>query len=46
MAREGQTVSRHLKFETRQHKLGVDLGEGIPRKTLILGLIILSLIHI
>lgn len=40
MAREGQTVSRHLKFETRQHKLGVDLGEGIPRKTLILGLII------
>lgn len=40
MAREGQTVSRHLNFETRQHKLGVDLGEGIPRKTLILGLII------
>ena len=40
MAREGQTVSRHLEFETRQHKLGVDLGEGIPRKTLILGLII------
>lgn len=40
MAREGQTVSRHLKFETRQHKLGVDLGEGIPRKTLILGFII------
>lgn len=40
MAREGQTVSRHLKFETRQHKLGLDLGEGIPRKTLILGLII------
>lgn len=43
MAREGQTVSRHLKFETRQHKLGVDLGEGIPRKTLILGLIIYPL---
>jgi len=43
MAREGQTVSRHLKFETRQHKLGVDLGEGIPRKTLILGLIIFPL---
>ena len=40
MAREGQTVSRHLNFETRQHKLGVDLGEGIPRKTLILALII------
>lgn len=40
MAREGQTVSQHLNFETRQHKLGVDLGEGIPRKTLILGLII------
>ena len=34
MAREGQTVSRHLKLETRQHKLGLDLGEGIPRKTL------------
>lgn len=43
MAREGQTVSRHLEFETRQHKLGVDLGEGIPRKTLILGLIIYPL---
>jgi hypothetical protein len=43
MAREGQTVSRHLKFETRQHKLGLDLGEGIPRKTLILGLIIFPL---
>lgn len=43
MAREGQTVSRHLKFETRQHKLGIDLGEGIPRKTLILGLIIFPL---
>lgn len=43
MAREGQTVSRQLKFETRQHKLGVDLGEGIPRKTLILGLIIFPL---
>ena len=40
MAREGQTVSRHLNFETRQHKLGVDLGEGIPRKTLLLALII------
>lgn len=43
MAREGQTVSQHLKFETRQHKLGLDLGEGIPRKTLILGLIIFPL---
>lgn len=40
MAREGQTVSRHLKFETRQHNLGVDLGEGIPRKILILAFII------
>lgn len=40
MAREGQTVSPHLKFETRQHKLGIDLGEGVPRKTLILALII------
>lgn len=43
MAREGQTVSRHLKFETRQHNLGVDLGEGIPRKILILAFIIYPL---
>lgn len=38
MSRTGRTVSRQLHIESRQHELfGVDLGEGIPRKVLLIG---------
>lgn len=38
MSRTGRTVSRQLRIESRQHELfGVDLGEGIPRKVLLVG---------
>lgn len=38
MSRTGRTVSRQLHIESRQHELfGVDLGEGIPRKVLMIG---------
>lgn len=38
MSRTGRTVSRQLHIESRQHELfGVDLGEGIPRKVLLVG---------
>ena len=40
MSRTGRTVSRQLHIESRQHELfGVDLGEGIPRKVLLIGAI-------
>ncbi|MDN3294639.1 hypothetical protein QWM81_11345 [Streptomyces ficellus] len=36
--RKGYTFTRHFDLETRQHELmGLDLGEGVPRRTLILG---------
>lgn len=38
MAREGNTLTRTMRFEPRQHELlGLDLGEGIPRRALIFG---------
>ena len=36
MAREGRTVSRQLRIETRQYDLLIDLGEGIARRNLFL----------
>ncbi|MEU8516349.1 hypothetical protein AB0C76_32920 [Kitasatospora sp. NPDC048722] len=43
MARTGRTYTRHFQLETRQHELlGVDLGEGAPRRALILGLILFA----
>ncbi|MFJ5099254.1 hypothetical protein [Streptomyces sp. NPDC088557] len=42
--RTGTTYTRHLDLETRQHELlGLDLGEGVPRKTLVLGLALFGL---
>jgi hypothetical protein len=36
--REGTTYTRHFDLDARQHELlGVDLGEGAPRRALILG---------
>lgn len=44
MSRTGRTVSRQLHIESRQHELfGVDLGEGIPRKVLLIGAIVFVL---
>lgn len=38
MSREGQTLTRTMGFETRQHELfGIDLGEGAPRRMLVWG---------
>lgn len=37
----GRTVTKQLRIETRQHELlGFDMGEGVRRKDLILGLVI------
>ncbi|MDR3081860.1 MAG: hypothetical protein LBV60_13210 [Streptomyces sp.] len=37
--RTGTTYTRHFDIEPRQHELlGLDLGEGTPRRTLILGI--------
>ncbi|MGV9315207.1 hypothetical protein ACWDR0_23935 [Streptomyces sp. NPDC003691] len=39
--RTGRTYTRHFELDTRQHELlGVDLGEGAPRRALVLGLIL------
>ena len=39
--RAGATYTRHFDLETRQHELlGIDLGEGTPRRTLILGFVL------
>lgn len=41
MAREGRTVSRQLKIESRQYDLGLlDLGEGVTRRALFLAALI------
>ncbi|MFK0296629.1 hypothetical protein ACIQU6_40015 [Streptomyces sp. NPDC090442] len=40
----GRTYTRHFDLETRQHELlGFDLGEGAPRRALILGLVLYAL---
>ncbi|MFF3764638.1 hypothetical protein ACFYYR_11205 [Streptomyces sp. NPDC001922] len=40
--RKGYTFTRHFDLETRQHELmGLDLGEGVPRRTLVLGVLLL-----
>lgn len=39
--RVGTTYTQHFDLETRQHELlGLDLGEGTPRRTLILGFVL------
>ncbi|WP_432089590.1 hypothetical protein [Streptomyces sp. bgisy095] len=39
--RTGTTYTRHFDVETRQHELlGLDLGEGVPRRVLVLGLVL------
>ncbi|MGW6414844.1 hypothetical protein [Streptomyces sp. NPDC055055] len=39
--RTGTTYTRHFDIETRQHELlGLDLGEGAPRRALIMGLVL------
>ncbi|GLV88003.1 hypothetical protein Slala03_76920 [Streptomyces lavendulae subsp. lavendulae] len=39
--RVGTTYTRHFDLESRQHELlGLDLGEGTPRRALILGLVL------
>lgn len=39
--RTGHTYTDHFRLETRQHELlGVDLGEGVPRRILVLGLVL------
>ncbi|MFB8107697.1 hypothetical protein ACFC3O_33675 [Streptomyces sp. NPDC056007] len=46
MARTGTTYTRHFltATETRQHELlGLDLGEGTPRRALVLGMILFAL---
>ena len=41
MSRVGNTYTRHFQLETKQHELlGVDLGEGAPRRGIIMGLIL------
>ncbi|MDN5797200.1 MAG: hypothetical protein L0H79_15800 [Intrasporangium sp.] len=38
MSREGQTLTRTMGFETKQHELfGIDLGDGAPRRMLVWG---------
>lgn len=38
--RVSRTYTRHFDLETRQHELlGYDLGEGVPRRALIVGLV-------
>ncbi|MFJ8676791.1 hypothetical protein [Streptomyces sp. NPDC093589] len=42
--RTSNTYTRHWDIETRQHELlGIDLGEGIPRKTLRHGIVFFGL---
>ncbi|MFJ6239541.1 hypothetical protein ACIQH0_36275 [Streptomyces griseus] len=39
--RTGHTYTDHFRLETRQHELlGLDLGEGIPRRVLVLALVL------
>ncbi|MFE1384236.1 hypothetical protein ACFW6S_35360 [Streptomyces sp. NPDC058740] len=39
--RTGTTYTRHFDIETRQHELlGLDLGEGAPRRALVLGFVL------
>jgi hypothetical protein len=39
--RTGRTYTRHFNVETRQHELlGIDLGEGAPRRALVLGVLL------
>ncbi|MEW1551509.1 hypothetical protein [Streptomyces tsukubensis] len=43
MSRVGHTYTRHFELDTRQHELlGVDLGEGAPRRALIVGLVLFA----
>ncbi|MFJ3673664.1 hypothetical protein ACIPSE_45205 [Streptomyces sp. NPDC090106] len=42
--RSGHTYTRHFELETKQHELmGLDLGEGAPRRALVLGLCLYAL---
>jgi hypothetical protein len=44
MSRTGRTYTRHFDLDPRQHELlGVDLGEGLVRRALILGISLLVL---
>lgn len=39
----GRVLTRSFTFETRQHSLfGVDLGEGFPRRALLIGVLLLA----
>ncbi|MEV6677608.1 hypothetical protein AB0N09_12180 [Streptomyces erythrochromogenes] len=39
--RVGRTYTSHLNLETKQHELlGMDLGEGVPRRALVMGLVL------
>lgn len=39
--REGRTLTRTMQFEPRQHELlGLDLGDGPPRRALIFGIVL------
>ena len=39
--RIGNTYTRHFDLETKQHELlGLDLGEGVPRRAIVMGLIL------
>lgn len=41
MATVGRSLTRHFNLESRQHEiLGLDLGEGIPRRALWMGLLV------
>lgn len=42
--RAGRTLTSHFQLETRQHDLlGLDLGEGPPRRALIFGAVVFAL---
>ncbi|MFE4497116.1 hypothetical protein ACFRKD_32190 [Streptomyces niveus] len=42
--RQGHTYTRAFELETKQHELlGIDLGEGVPRRALVLGLVLYAL---
>jgi hypothetical protein len=44
MPRVGRVLTSHMDIEPRQHDLlGLDLGEGPPRRTIIFGLIVMVL---
>lgn len=37
----GRTLTRHFHIETRQHEVfNIDLGEGVPRRMLMLGVVV------